>query len=574
MEQLLEEINSKKTSDLLIEYLIEQKLIKEDVIKKLINEKDKAVSLAKKEINSLCYAINHQKRSLQIFDTHTNTIKKEINLPTSSKNNALDPNEIFEAWGDSISIMDTTDIQKIYDIPFNKNSIYGIAFYNNKPYIYNSDLENHSYIPITSKFIFGANAKNKNTSLPYDIFFSKNKEIICLSNRDEGKVHIFSTKEEKFIKEIVIRNSGNSKAINIAISDKNKKIYFTDYQTPIITSYDITTGDLNKKSLTNLGILGNICLSPDEKSLFTIITKPNPALKVINIETFEEIKEFPHKGDFFSSADAPCDLLELTPDNNNLFYMTYLNEPKPFTPVITVIDLEKNKTIKRFSIKDEVKPISIAFKEDNPVKLVNKSIEELLVENGNFTFNKIREFKLKILKELSEKETKNKALDEYKQLTPNQNVEFNKKEKKVAKKEDKDKTETLTNQKLDTQSSKKDNFRSTQIKGSIEESIKINNIKLPNIAIKSLKKTLQNIIKNIQNSVSSFQLERFASPTREKNNTVLGRGAVKLNEAEKNLIVEEMSKWESTDEVNEANAAVVLSWAENFINSDLKGNKK
>ena len=44
--------------------------------------------------------------------------------------------------------------------------------------------------------------------------------------------------------------------------------------------------------------------------------------------------------------------------------------------MITVIDTEKNKAVKRFSIKDETKPINIAFKEENPLGRVNKTLEE------------------------------------------------------------------------------------------------------------------------------------------------------------------------------------------------------
>ncbi|GIW22283.1 MAG: hypothetical protein KatS3mg068_1290 [Candidatus Sericytochromatia bacterium] len=59
--------------------------------------------------------------------------------------------------------------------------------------------------------------------------------------------------------------------------------------------------------------------------------------------------------------------------------MTYLNDPNPYTPVITVIDLEKGKASKRFSIKDETKPILIGFYEENKLGLVNISLEKFLV---------------------------------------------------------------------------------------------------------------------------------------------------------------------------------------------------
>lgn len=394
MEQKIAELNSPQMASMLKEAILSQEIVTPDSLDQLLANRDNDVDQAKKQIQAICYAVDYQKKALVVFDTYTNQTLHEIPLPSQYK--SFNPDE-FDSWGTSISIMGLDEIQKEYDIPFDKNSLYGLAIAGEKIYLYNSDIEKQNFLAVTDKFIFGANSKIKNSSLPYDMYFSKNREILCLANRDEGKINIFSTKENKFIDEVSIRAVGSLKAINIAISDSKKTIYITDNQSPIINTYDLNTKKLTKKNLALLGILGNICLSSDEKTLFTIILKPEPNFKALDIENFNELKAFTPKGDFFSLGDSPCDLVAVAPNSHFVFYMTYLNDPNPFTPVITVVDIEKNKAIKRFSIKDETKPILLSFLAENPIGAVNKTLEELLVENGYFTFNRLRDFKLALL---------------------------------------------------------------------------------------------------------------------------------------------------------------------------------
>src|SRR5690606_28494885 len=141
--------------------------------------------------------------------------------------------------------------------------------------------------------------------------------------------------------------------------------------------YNRSTKELTKKNL-GIGVLGNLCLAPNGKSFYVITTKPDVSLRNISTDTFLEIKDFSLKGELFSNGDDPTDLITLSPDKSFLFVMTYINDPIPYTPVLTVIDPQKNKAKKRFSIKDETKPVCLSFKRNNPVGLVNKELEELL----------------------------------------------------------------------------------------------------------------------------------------------------------------------------------------------------
>ncbi len=386
--------NSEEMTTMLKKALVNKSLVQNDVIEEIIKERDQALDEARKFIQGTCYSIDYKKKKLRVFDTYTNQDISLVDLPGNS--GKFDPDE-FDTWGTSAVIINLDELQKEGDIPFHKEADYGLAIRGNKSYLHNPEIEKQNLLAITNQYIFGGKPKGKNSNLPFDMYLSRDNKTLCLSNRDQGKVYIFDTVSNTFTDEINVRQAGSSsKTINVAISAKNKKIFITDNSTPVLTIYETDTKKVNKKSL-NSGVLGNICLTPDENVIYVVIIKPEPNLKTFSVSDFKELKSFPPKGEYFSIGDDPCDLLTLSSDEKYVLSMTYLNDPMPFTPVLTVIDIEKSKAVKRFSIKDETKPIVIAFREENPLGGANKTLEELLVEKGLFTFNKLRELKRSIM---------------------------------------------------------------------------------------------------------------------------------------------------------------------------------
>lgn len=413
-------LNSEEMTGMLKKAIVNKSLLENDVLEGIISERDKALDEARKKIQGVCYSVDYKEKKLRVFDTYTNNDIASVNIPGNIGN--FDP-EDFDNWGTSTAIVDLEQLQKEGDIPFHLESYYGLAVRDNKSYLYNPEIEKQSLLAVTNQFIFGGIAKNKNSNLPFDMYLSRDNTILCLSNRDEGKVHVFDTIENNFIGEITVRLPGSLKSINLSIASKKRKIYLTDNATPVLNIYDLDSKKLEKKSLNN-GVLGNICLTPDESAIYAVIIKPEPNLKSFDTESFKELKAFAPKGEYFSNGDDPCDLLTLSSDEKYIFSMTYLNDPMPFTPVLTVVDIEKGKAVKRFSIKDETKPITIAFRDENPLGSVNKTLEELLVEKGLFTYNKLRDLKLSIMQgETFEVNTKEQVQEEKKEDEDFINVE-------------------------------------------------------------------------------------------------------------------------------------------------------
>lgn len=386
-------IKSEEFTSLLIKALIKNSLVENSVIESLIKTRDQAVDLAKKELKGTCYMIDYYEKKLKIFDTYTGEIFNSISLPVKTKE--FKPDDFYR-WGTDSVIINTNELHKAGEINYDKKNSYGLVVKDNKSYLYNDFINNEKLLGLTSQYILGAIPKKSKTHLPFDMYFSSDYSLLCLSNRDEGKVYLFSTKSASFEDEITVHTHGSNKTINIAISMVNKKIYLTDNLSHYLAIYDMKNKTLVKKNL-NIGVLGNLCLSPDEQSLYILIIKPEQNLKNIALNDFSEIKSFQIKGELFSTIDAPCDLITLSPDKKNLFFMTFINDPNPFTPVISVIDTEKNKPIKRFSLRDGSKPVNLCFEDINPIGLVNKTLEEMLIENKLVSINKLRDLKNTIL---------------------------------------------------------------------------------------------------------------------------------------------------------------------------------
>jgi len=386
---------SKDRINLLKQALIRNELIEEDVLNALLKERDDAVNLAKKEIQGICYAVDYAEKKLKVFDTYTKEVFYSVDLPGEKAD--YNPDD-WNTWGKTFSILNSDTYQKDGDIPYTKTGLFGLVVKkDNNVYLNNPQINKQELLAYTNTYIFNGLAKSKRTSLPYDMGLSIDNKILYLSNRAEGSVYFFNTELGKFTNGVSIRTAGASnKALNVAVSALNNKAYITDSITQNLYIYDFVKKEIVKKNL-GIGIVGSVCLTPNEKNIYIVSTKPESNLRCFSLDEFKELKEFGVKGELFSNVDDPCDLLAITPDKKYLFVMTYINEPTPFTPVITVINVDKNKAVKRFSLKDGLKPCGITFIGINPIGFVNKEIEEILIERKLVSINKLRDIKATIL---------------------------------------------------------------------------------------------------------------------------------------------------------------------------------
>ncbi|MFN8673914.1 MAG: PQQ-binding-like beta-propeller repeat protein [Candidatus Sericytochromatia bacterium] len=382
-----------------------------EIINKLIEEKtisrEKLEELSEKQANFFMEKKHSFFDKVYLFDSFSNIItilnsklekQKEIKLPF---NTGL-KKEDCTFFGTKIISFDEEHTRKnsLNSDDFNK---FGIGIKDNKGYLYTDSFEFEEGLIFTNQIMSKYSSKNKIDSLPLDFTFSYDYSILVVSNRNEGKIYIIDTKKDELLKEFEIRAKGQNKALNIAIATKKNKVFVTDNQTTNMSIINLENLTLESKNL-GFGILGNILLSPDEEALYLITTKPKQLLKLINTSDLSNKKDFALKGELFSLADSAYDILCMSKNKDFVYLVTHIAEPDPFTPVITVFDTKEEKAIKRFSIKDNTKPIFFGFYEKNPLLENKKEGLQILLDNNIVNEAKLEEIKNKLIDEKNLKE--------------------------------------------------------------------------------------------------------------------------------------------------------------------------
>ena len=395
-------LTPEQREELLKKALIEKEIITQDQLNDILAYQQQLINEGKEKIGGTIFAIVQDQYKIVASDFVKRDELFSIDLPKPADMPALD----WDKQGTDIALFDMETCKKVGDIPFTPEEQYGFIINNDKHYLYSPGIENQAHLGVFNNYFFGGIAKSKASGLPIDIFLSPSKKLMCLGDRAAGKVHIVDMVNKKLLGSPAVRAAGSVKAINVAIAENKKKVYVTDNQSSAITVIDLNNLKTDRHTV-NFGILGNILVSPDEKGLYVIIIKPVHSLKLVDPERFAMQRDFQLKGDPFSAnTDSPVDLMTFSPDNKNLLIMTYLNDPTPFLPIITVIDIPKQKTTQRFSIKDGTKPVSLGFAIENPIYANKKEFTEILLSRELITPEQLREINRSLtLEEKSKSET-------------------------------------------------------------------------------------------------------------------------------------------------------------------------
>jgi hypothetical protein len=377
-----------KFDELCKKNLISNSFIEKDKLKVVSDLREKSLEENKNSISGIVYYIDIPSKSLVLYDYES---KKQIgSFEIAGFPPAYDKKD-WSLWGSSSYVIDNENFQKSDDFRNTPELHSGLLVRNDgSSIIYHPDLEFQKYLGLSKTFLYGSITSRQTTFLPYELYLSPDNALLCISNREEGKIYLFNTQLREFEGEIHVRDhAASNKTINITFSTIEHIIYITDNITPNLGIYEIGAKRYSKRTIGQYP-LSNIVISPYEDSVYIISKEDEPVLKHISLERYDVIKDFTLKGKLFSDSNYPCDLMTFSPDNKNIYLITYLDEPEPFTPVITVIDFDKNKAIKRFSIKDGTKPVNLVFSEENKLYKAFKNINDLALEN-NWISNEVYE---------------------------------------------------------------------------------------------------------------------------------------------------------------------------------------
>lgn len=298
----------------------------------------------------------------------------------------------WEFSGTHVTLLNPDTSKKAEDIPWEISAEQHFIAASQGLFLSGDFMRNHN-LPLSQEYILPAKAKQIPPNGPLDAFFSPSLTWLALMDRSAGQVHLIQLKEGQLHKSFAVKAPGSSKAVIIRFREQAQQLVLIDGSSSLgIWSFD---GEEIQKLSPGAGLLSNGVVSPDEKVLLAMATKPSQGLKVIDLNSGEMLKDISIKGDLYSvKSDAPTDLMVLGNQGQNLLFMTFLNEPEPFTPVISVVDIERRKTTQRYAIKDGTRPCLLTLMEINPLGEKNQTLVDMLLNLELITAEDLHEARM------------------------------------------------------------------------------------------------------------------------------------------------------------------------------------
>jgi outer membrane protein assembly factor BamB len=380
--------------DPLLQELISREQVTQEQVLEAVELIDANLKAGQAALAGTRYVLDQNDYTFQAFAYPAGQEKYHLQLPKPQGAEKAIALADWQAAGSHLTLFNPETAKKAEDIAWQLSTQFELIQSKERFFWNGSFLQEHN-LALSNSFFWNASPRQNVSARPLDLFVGYQGALAALADRGAGQVHLISLEEGTLLKTLTLRNPGSSKTLNLCLAEKRKQLYISDNSTSITV---ISLEDYSSRKISpGVGLLGNCVLSQDESLLFVLATKPNPGLKVIDLNSEQLSKDIAIKGDLFSTnSDSPVDLMALSPDGQQLLFMTYLNDPDPFTPIITVVDAVRQKTTQRFSIKDGTRPISLSFLGINPIAAKNQTVLEVLLGQGALSDENVRDARVAV----------------------------------------------------------------------------------------------------------------------------------------------------------------------------------
>jgi uncharacterized protein (UPF0248 family) len=323
--------------------------------------------------------LDQSQQTLTFFDYPDDTEKARVDLPFDKQ--VFNPELWLQSGRDFILLQQDTH-KKSEDISFLPLESPALARRQEMllsplgPFLKTEQWTQHN-LPLSSHWQWSIKPRQDVSSGPLDLHLSPTQDLLAVVNRHQGTLALVDLKTFSLRTTMVLRKPGSDRGLHVHFDPGQEQLLVTDNTSSIGRwQYD---GTVLERLSPGAGLLGNSVYLPEDQLLFAISTRPSVGLKVIRTDTGTLEKEIALKGDLFSvRSDAPFDLMSLHPEGGSLALMTYLNEPEPFTPVVSVIDTQRQKTTQRYALKDGTRPTALCFEALNPLASKNQNLIQVL----------------------------------------------------------------------------------------------------------------------------------------------------------------------------------------------------
>ncbi|MGV3523266.1 MAG: cyclic nucleotide-binding domain-containing protein [Candidatus Sericytochromatia bacterium] len=216
-----------------------------------------------------------------------------------------------------------------------------------------------------------------------DLSVSPDQEFVLVSHRKAGEVVLCSIPDRQELARWSLRQPGFQLAFNTAWDVERQELYLSDNLSAQLWIVDLD--DLNYRVWQGgLGTLGNLATAVESGKLYLSVLKPQFSLLYFDLENMAPDYSVEIKGQSWVNEKLlPQDPLLLSPDGKFLHMLTWTLQEGRQTPVMNVIDAKEVVALRRYPLKEGLRPIQLAYPVTNPFPAFHSaSFEDYLLRHG------------------------------------------------------------------------------------------------------------------------------------------------------------------------------------------------
>lgn len=191
-------------------------------------------------------------------------------------------------------------------------------------------------------------------------------QLLFACCRELGEVVVCSLDGREELTRWQIRPKGSYHCLNIAFDVDDERCYLTDNTSGQLWIADLETLEF-KVWKSGLGILGNLAPGKEPGKIFLTKLAPEFSMVYFDIDTMTASYSLDIKGNSYAQARMlPFDPFQVSPRHAQLQFQTWTELEGRKSPVVNLIDPVEIICQKRYSLKDNLPNIGLAFPSPSP----------------------------------------------------------------------------------------------------------------------------------------------------------------------------------------------------------------
>ncbi|MBF2052675.1 MAG: PQQ-binding-like beta-propeller repeat protein [Candidatus Sericytochromatia bacterium] len=389
--------NPEFQEQLIQEYLLEQGKINPEQLSTAVSRLRQYKMGQGSQKRAVSYVMDQKTYALREVDPWSGKTLRQLSLPTTRK---YQPRYMSLDWmpagSGSVYLFHANNARELGEIVWSgEEAQSGLTVSDDFVHLYFGELDEHPYLALSHQLHYPYIPLNPTKCLPLDMVLNGNRQQLFLADRGRGTIFIVDLESFTVTSSLIVRPPGSRKTLNLAPTPDGQRLFITDNSTPALLVVNLKTLKIKRQPLP-YGILGNLRISPDGQWLYIQSTRPDERVELIVLDTTNLLHRstIALHGNLFSTLDDPLDLMAVSPQQNFLIFMTYVDNPAMFTPWINIIDLATYQLIDRYALlTDDSKPSHISFATSKPEGYFKSehSILDVLLEMEYITIQDVEE---------------------------------------------------------------------------------------------------------------------------------------------------------------------------------------